>query len=65
MRLIAFILALTCLFSIAVFAEPPRFSTPEPKEMADDLRKPGPLDKDYPLPQDAAKSKKIADANLA
>lgn len=39
--------------------------TPEPKKLPDDLRKPGPFDDDYPIPQDAVKADKIRAGWLA
>jgi hypothetical protein len=39
--------------------------TPEPVKLPDDLRKPGPFDDDYPIPQDAAKAEKIRAGWLA
>lgn len=53
---------LAALFCTALLAvEPPKFSTPEPDLTAEDLRAPGPDDKIYPLPQDAAKSRELRD----
>lgn len=39
--------------------------TPEPMKLPDDLRKPGPFDDDFPIPQDAAKAEKIRAGWLA
>ena len=61
MRRIALSVGFVCLLAGTLAntaADPPKFSTPEPKEMAEDLRKAGPQDADYPLPQDEAKAKK-------
>lgn len=56
-------LRLLCAFvligSVVVAVQPPKFSTPEPDFPADDLREPGPDDKQYPLPQDEAKARKL------
>src|SRR5262245_185535 len=37
---------------------PKGFITPEPDNIPEDLRKPGPLDEKYPIPQDPAKAAK-------